>query len=120
MTKEAKTIMNNSFSYSAITVAIIAGVSLALRSFSFVAFPQGAKIPNWITRLGQVLPYGIYGISRCILFKGHGCFRISLRLAAADFGCAHRIAASMEEKFPAQRSRPGRLCYMVMIQSVFA
>ena len=52
-----------------------------------------------------------YGISRCLLFKGHGCFRISLRLAAADFGCAHRIAASMEEKFPAQRSRRDSVLY---------
>ena len=100
--------MNNSFSYSAITVAIIAGVSLALRSFSFVAFPQGAKIPNWITRLVTGSAVWNYGISRRLLFEGHGCFRISLRLAAADFGCAHRIAASMEDKIPCSAFSPGQ------------
>lgn len=119
MTKEAKTIMNNSFSYSAITVAIIAGVSLALRSFSFVAFPQGAKIPNWITRLGQVLPYGIMGFLVVYCLKDTAVLEY-------PYGLPQLISVALTASLQAWKKNSllsvlaGTACYMIMIQSVFA
>lgn len=119
MIKEIQAIMNNSFSYSAVTVAIIAGVSLALRGLSFVAFPQGTKIPNWITRLGQVLPYGIMGFLVVYCLK-------DTTILTYPYGLPRLISVVLTASLQAWKKNSllsvlaGTACYMIMIQYVFA
>lgn len=111
--------MNNiDFTFSAITVAIVAAVTLLLRSFPFFAFPKGAKIPNVITKLGQVLPYGIMG------FLVVYCLKDTVVLSY-PYGLPQIISVGLCALLQAWRKNSllsvlaGTACYMFLVQVVF-
>lgn len=109
--------MNNTL-YSGITVAIIAGVSLLLRGFAFIAFPEGASVPKLITRLGNVLPYGIMG------FLVVYCLKDAHPLSY-PYGLPQLIAVAITVILQAWRKNSlisvltGTVCYMIMVQMIF-
>lgn len=45
-----------------ITVAIMAFGTMLTRFLPFIVFPEGRKVPQFIIRLGKVLPYAIIGL----------------------------------------------------------
>ncbi len=51
--------MNSHTLHTLLTVAIVSVVTILLRSFAFIAFPNGKKIPAVIEKLGNTLPYAI-------------------------------------------------------------
>lgn len=109
--------MNNTL-YSAITVAIIAAVSLLLRGFAFIAFPEGATVPKLITRLGNVLPYGIMG------FLVVYCLKDAHPLSY-PYGLPQLIAVAITVILQVWRKNSlvsvltGTVCYMIMVQMIF-
>ncbi len=44
---------------AALAIALMAGITVLLRYFPFIAFGRGSKTPGVITDLGKVLPYSI-------------------------------------------------------------
>lgn len=108
----------NSMSHSAIIVAIIAGVSFLLRSLPFFVFPEGAKVPDIITRLGQVLPYGIMGFLVVYCLK-------DTTVLSYPYGLPQLISVGLCATLQIWKKNSllsvlvGTACYMLLIQVVF-
>lgn len=111
--------MNNiNITFSVITVAIVAAVTLLLRSFPFFAFPKGSEIPPIITRLGEVLPYGIMGflVVYCLKDTVVLSYPYALPQIISVVLCA---ALQAWRKNSLLSVLAGTACYMFLVQAVF-
>ena len=108
--------MNNT-TYSLILVLIMAGITILIRFLPFWIFRKGTPKP--ILYLGQVLPYAIMGMLVVYCLKGisfttgsHGIPEIlSVLLVVLLHKWKHNTLLSI----PA-----GTICYMVLVQMIFA
>ena len=48
--------------HSILIVAVCAGVTILTRFLPFWIFGRGRQLPEWLSRLGKVLPYAIMGM----------------------------------------------------------
>lgn len=103
--------------FGAISVAIIAVVTLLLRSFAFIAFPEGRPIPKAVRRLGSSLPCGIMGLLVVYCLK-------DTAVTSYPFGSPELIAVALVAALQAWRRNSllsvitGTVCYMVLIRII--
>lgn len=108
--------MNNF--HSGMLVAVIALVTLLLRSLPFLIFSGKRKTPAFITYLSNVLPYAIMGM--LVVY----CLR-NVELIAAPHGLPELIACGVVVGLHLWRKNTllsiaaGTVVYMVLIQLVF-
>ena len=105
--------------HSALMIAVIALVTVALRFLPFLIFGEERKTPPLISYLGQVLPYAIMGMLVVYCLKG-------ISFSRAPFGLAEGIASAVVILLHVWKRSTllsivsGTLCYMFLLQVVFA
>lgn len=104
--------------YSALTIAVIALVTAALRFLPFLIFRENRKTPPLVSYLGQVLPYAIMGMLVIYCLKG-------VSFAAFPFGipemigCLVVILLHIWKRNTLLSIGAGTVCYMLLVQLVF-
>ena len=101
------------------TIAVIALVTIGLRFLPFLIFGENRKTPPAIAHLGQVLPGAIMGMLVVYCLK-------DVRLTAAPFGIPQAIGCAVVALLHIWKRNTllsiggGTLCYMLLVQFVFA
>ena len=109
--------MNNVL-YSAMMVAVIALVTIALRFLPFLIFRGNRETPKVVTYLGQVLPFAIMSMLVVFCLKGTS-------FAAPTYGLPEIISCGLVIGLHAWKHNTllsilcGTVCYMLLIQLVF-
>lgn len=104
--------------HSALTIAIIALVTAALRFLPFLIFRENRKTPPLVSYLGQVLPYAIMGMLVIYCLKG-------VSFAAFPFGipemigCLVVVLLHIWKRNTLLSIGAGTVCYMLLVQLVF-
>lgn len=104
--------------HSALMIAVIALVTMALRFLPFLIFGENRKTPPLIAHLGQVLPFAIMGMLVVYCLK-------DVSLTAAPFGIPEAIGVATVALLHIWKRNTllsigaGTLCYMLLVQLVF-
>lgn len=104
--------------HSALIIAVVALVTVALRFLPFLIFGENRKTPPLIAYLGQVLPYAIMGMLVVYCLKG-------VRLTAYPFGipefigCAVVALLHLWKRNTLLSIGAGTVCYMLLVQFIF-
>ena len=105
--------------HPALTIAVIALVTIGLRFLPFLIFGENRKTPPAIAHLGQVLPGAIMGMLVVYCLK-------DVRLTAAPFGIPQAIGCAVVALLHIWKRNTllsiggGTLCSMLLVQLVFA
>lgn len=106
------------FKHSAITVVIIAAVTILLRFAPFLIFGKKIKTPEIITYLGKVLPYAIMGM--LVVFCLKGVSPLSYPYGIPELiACLLVVVLHVLKRNTLISILGGTVCYMVLIQFVF-
>ena len=104
--------------HSALLVAIVALVTMALRFLPFWIFGENRTTPPLIAYLGQVLPYAIMGMLVVYCLK-------DVSLVSAPFGIPEAIGCAVVAGLHIWKRNTllsigaGTVCYMLLVQLVF-
>lgn len=104
--------------HSALMVAVIALVTVALRFIPFLIFGENRKTPPLIAYLGQVLPYAIMGMLVIYCLK-------DVSFAAAPFGIPELLGCAVVALLHIWKRNTllsigvGTVFYMLLVQLVF-
>lgn len=104
--------------HSALIIAVVALVTIALRFLPFLIFGENRKTPPLIAYLGQVLPFAIMGMLVVYCLKG-------VSFTAAPFGipefigCAVVAGLHLWKRNTLLSIGAGTFCYMLLVQFVF-
>lgn len=104
--------------HSALLIAVVALVTIALRFLPFLIFGENRKTPPVITHLGQVLPFAIMGMLVVYCLK-------DVNLTSAPFGipelmgCALVAGLHVWKRNTMLSIGAGTVCYMLLVQLVF-
>ena len=96
-------------------VAVASLVTMAIRAFPFIVFPENKELPNFLVYLSRVLPSAIMGM--LIVY----CFR-NTDIQAGAHGLPELIATSIVvgsylwKKNILISIAVGTVCYMIMVQ----
>ena len=102
-----------------LSIGVVALVTIALRFLPFFIFGENRQTPPLIAYLGQVLPYAIMGMLVVYCLK-------DVSLTAAPFGlpelmgCAVVAALHVWKRNTLLSIGGGTVCYMLLVQFVFA
>lgn len=108
--------MNNV--HSLLIIAVIAVVTYILRGAAFVLFPKGKEIPQFVQKLGSVLPYGIMGLLVVYCLK-------DVSVVSAPHGIPELIAVLAVVILQALKRNSllsvllSTILYMLMVQFIF-
>lgn len=111
--------MNNNTLHTFFTVAIVSGITILLRSFAFMAFPQGKKIPPFIENLGNVLPYGIMAFLVIYCLK-------DMSFVSYPYGIPELLSVAVVSLLQIWKKNSllsvlaGTISYMLLVQVVFS
>ena len=104
--------------HSILIVAVCAGVTILTRFLPFLLFGRGQKLPQWLSRLGQVLPFAIMGMLVVYCLK-------DVAWTAAPFGlpeilgCAAVAGLHVWKRNTLLSIGGGTLLYMVLVNFLF-
>lgn len=104
--------------HSALMVAVVALVTIALRFAPFLIFRGSKQTPAFVAYLGRVLPYAIMGM--LVVY----CLR-NISFAPAPHGAPELIACAVVAALHLWKRNTlisivgGTVCYMLLIQLVF-
>lgn len=104
--------------HSALLIAVMALVTIALRFLPFLIFGEHRQTPPLIAYLGKVLPYAIMGM--LVVY----CLR-DVSFVSAPFGIPEIIGCAVVAGLHAWKRNTllsiggGTLCYMLLVQFVF-
>ena len=104
--------------HSALMVAVVALVTIALRFAPFLIFRGSKQTPVFVAYLGRVLPYAIMGM--LVVY----CLR-NISFASAPHGAPELIACAVVAALHLWKRNTlisivgGTVCYMLLIQLVF-
>lgn len=104
--------------HSAVMIAVIALVTMALRFLPFLIFGENRKTPPLIAYLGQILPYAIMGMLVVYCLK-------DIRLTDAPYGIPELIGCTAVALLHVWKRNTllsigaGTVCYMLLVQFVF-
>ena len=104
--------------HSALMVAVVALVTIALRFAPFLIFRSSKQTPAFVAYLGRVLPYAIMGM--LVVY----CLR-NISFASAPHGAPELIACAVVAALHLWKRNTlisivgGTVCYMLLIQLVF-
>lgn len=102
-----------------ITIAAVVLATLCTRFLPFIIFPAGKETPQYIKYLGKVLPCAVTGLLVVYCFK-------SVSAADYPFGIPELIAAVLTAGLHIWKKNmllsiaAGTVCYMLLVQFVFA
>ena len=108
--------MNNL--HAALTIAVIALVTAALRFLPFLIFGENRQTPPLVAYLGRVLPFAIMGMLVVYCLKG-------VTLTAAPYGipealgCAVVVLLHVWKRNTLLSIGTGTVCYMLLVQFLF-
>lgn len=108
--------MNNA--HSALLVAVIALVTLALRCIPFLAFGGKRKTPGYVIYLGKVLPGAIMGMLVIYCLKDASVFAFPYGLPEL-LACGVVVLLYLWRRSTLISIVGGTVCYMLLIQTVF-
>ena len=100
--------------HSALLIAVVALVTIALRFLPFLIFGENRKTPPVITHLGQVLPFAIIGMLVVYCLK-------DVNLTSAPFGipelmgCALVAGLHVWKRNTMLSIGAGTVCYMLLV-----
>ncbi len=104
--------------HSALIVAVVALVTIALRFLPFFIFSGKKTTPPYVAYLGKVLPYAIMGM--LVVY----CLR-NIQLTASPHGAPEMIACAVVAALHLWKRNTllsivgGTACYMLLVQLVF-
>ena len=104
--------------HSALMVAVVALVTIALRFAPFLIFRGSKQTPAFVAYLGRVLPYAIMGM--LVVY----CLR-NISFASEPHGAPELIACAVVAALHLWKRNTlisivgGTVCYMLLIQLVF-
>lgn len=104
--------------HSALMIAVIALVTVALRFLPFLLFRSGEKLPGWLSHLGQVLPHAIMGMLVVYCLK-------DVSFLSAPFGVPEILSCGVVALLHIWKRNTllsigaGTVFYMVLVQLVF-
>lgn len=104
--------------HSAILIAIMSLVTIAIRFLPFLVFGENRKTPEIITYLGKVLPYAIMAMLVVYCLK-------DISFAATPYGlpellaCAAVVLLHLWKRNTLLSIGGGTICYMLLVQLVF-
>ncbi|MGN0627613.1 MAG: branched-chain amino acid transporter permease [Oscillospiraceae bacterium] len=104
--------------HSVLLIAVIAAVTALLRFLPFLIFRKGRKTPEFVTWLGDVLPYAIIGMLVVYCLKG-------ISLVSAPFGapellsCLVVVLLHVWKRSSLLSIGGGTVCYMLLVQFIF-
>lgn len=99
-------------------IAVVAVVTALLRFLPFWVFGENRTTPQWLLRMGRLLPYAIMGMLVVYCLK-------DVTLTTAPFGlpeflgCAIVAGLHIWKRNTLLSIGGGTLCYMLLIQLVF-
>ena len=99
-------------------IAVVAVVTALLRFLPFWVFGENRTTPQWLLRMGRLLPYAIMGMLVVYCLK-------DVTLTTAPFGlpeflgCAIVAGLHIWKRNTLLSIGGGTLCYMLLIQFVF-
>ena len=103
--------------HAAALVAVIAGVTIALRFAPFLLL-RGRETPKFIAYLGRVLPYAIMGMLVVYCLRGTTFTQIGGFLPQA-ISVALVVVLHIWKKNTLLSIIAGTACYMLLVQAVF-
>jgi len=104
--------------HAILLIAVIAVVTALLRFLPFMVFSGGRKTPEFVTWLGEVLPYAIMGMLVVYCLK-------NVSLTSAPFGAPELLACLIVVLLHIWKRNSllsiggGTLCYMLLVQFIF-
>ena len=104
---------------SLLIILIVAAVTFATRAFPFLLFPKEEKIPDLVRYLGKVLTPAVIGMLVVYCLK-------NTHMLSTPFGLPEGIAVSlvvllhMWKRNTLLSIGAGTICYMFLIQKIFA
>ena len=104
--------------HSVLLIAVIAAVTALLRFLPFLIFRGGRKTPEFVTWLGEVLPYAIIGMLVVYCLKG-------ISLVSVPFGapellsCLVVVLLHVWKRSSLLSIGGGTVCYMLLVQFIF-
>lgn len=108
----------NNILHSALTVAVVSGVTILLRSFAFMAFRDGRKIPKVIEKLGETLPYAIMAFLVIYCLKDVTPLKFPYGIPEA-ISVALVAILQIIKRNSTLSVLLGTICYMLLVQFVF-
>ncbi|MBQ7868396.1 MAG: branched-chain amino acid transporter permease [Clostridia bacterium] len=104
--------------HSALIVAVVALVTIALRFLPFVIFSGNKTTPPFVAYLGRVLPYAIMGMLVVYCLRNIQLF--SAPHGAPEFiACAAVVLLHLWKRNTLISIVGGTACYMLLVQLVF-
>ena len=104
--------------HSALIVAVVALVTIALRFLPFVIFSGSKTKPPFVAYLGRVLPYAIMGMLVVYCLRNIQLF--SAPHGAPEFiACAAVVLLHLWKRNTLISIVGGTTCYMLLVQLVF-
>ena len=103
--------------HAAALVAVIAGVTIALRFAPFLLL-RGRETPKFIAYLGRVLPYAIMGMLVVYCLRGTSFAMVSNWMPQL-IATALVVALNIWKRNTLLSIIAGTACYMVLVQLVF-
>ena len=104
--------------HSALMVAVIALITLLLRSLPFMVFGGKRKTPAFITYLSNVLPYAIMGMLVVYCLRGTNLLAASHGLPEL-IACTAVVLLHLWKKNTLLSIALGTVLYMFLVQAVF-
>ena len=104
--------------HSALIVAVVALVTIALRFLPFIIFSGNKTTPPFVAYLGRVLPYAIMGMLAVYCLRNIQLF--SAPHGAPEFiACAAVVLLHLWKRNTLISIVGGTACYMLLVQLVF-
>lgn len=104
--------------HSALIVAVVALVTIALRFLPFLIFSGNKTTPPFVAYLGRVLPYAIMGMLVVYCLRNIQLF--SAPHGAPEFiACAAVVLLHLWKRNTLISIVGGTACYMLLVQLVF-
>lgn len=105
--------------HSMLIIAVIAIVTLVIKFTPFWVFPPGKEVPKVINYLGDLLPYAIMGMLVIYCLRTVS-FSDMANWAPAFISIALIVVLHVWKRSNLISILGGTVCYMVLIQGVFA
>ena len=103
--------------HSILIVAVCAGVTVLTRFLPFLIFGRGRQLPQWIAKLGKVLPFAIMGMLVVYCLKDAAWTAAPFAIPEL-LGCAAVALLHILKRNTLLSISGGTAIYMILIQII--
>ena len=104
--------------HSILIVAVCAGVTMLTRFLPFLIFGRGRQLPDWLSRLGKVLPFAIMGMLVVYCLKDAAWSTAPFAIPEL-LGCAAVVLLHIWKRNTLLSIGGGTAIYMILINFIF-